>query len=55
MDLELSTDEDSMIGIRFIFTNPEILLFLVMMFVCGVMYGFVETFLFVFLKVNSLY
>ncbi|XP_023340878.1 uncharacterized protein LOC111710915 isoform X2 [Eurytemora carolleeae] len=50
MDLELSTDEDSMIGIRFIFTNPEILLFLVMMFVCGVMYGFVETFLFVFLK-----
>ena len=31
-------------------TNLEILLFLVMMFVCGSMYGFVETFLFVFLK-----
>jgi len=37
-------------GLKAILTNFEILLFLVMMFVCGTMYGFVETFLFVFLK-----
>merc|ERR1719193_1738670 len=41
---------DAMGGLRAILTNFEILLFLVMMFVCGSMYGFVETFLFVFLK-----
>ena len=33
-----------------LFAIIEILLFLVMMFICGIMYGFVETFLFVFLK-----
>ena len=50
MDLELPTNKDAMKGLRSILTNFEILLFLVMMFVCGIMYGFVETFLFVFLK-----
>ena len=40
-------------GLKKIFTNLEILLFLWMMFVCGVMWGFVETFLFVFLKVAT--
>ena len=39
-------------GIREIFTNVSILIFLVMMFVCGTLFGFVETFLFVFLKVK---
>merc|ERR1719351_287132 len=43
-------NKDSMGGLKAILTNLEILLFLVMMFVCGSMYGFVETFLFVFLK-----
>merc|ERR1719341_2747495 len=50
MDLELPKSKDSMGGLKAILTNLEILLFLVMMFVCGSMYGFVETFLFVFLK-----
>merc|ERR550532_2349504 len=50
MDLELPVNKDAMGGLRAILTNFEILLFLVMMFVCGSMYGFVETFLFVFLK-----
>ena len=43
-------NKDAMKGLRSILTNFEILLFLVMMFICGIMYGFVETFLFVFLK-----
>ena len=50
MDLELPVNKDAMKGLRSILTNFEILLFLLMMFVCGIMYGFVETFLFVFLK-----
>ena len=50
MDLELPINKDAMKGLRSILTNFEILLFLVMMFICGIMYGFVETFLFVFLK-----
>jgi len=50
MDLELPENKDAMGGLKSILTNFEILLFLVMMFVCGTMYGFVETFLFVFLK-----
>merc|ERR1712115_111599 len=50
MDLELPMNKDAMKGLRSILTNFEILLFLFMMFVCGSMYGFVETFLFVFLK-----
>ena len=49
-DLELPINKDAMKGLRSILTNFEILLFLVMMFICGIMYGFVETFLFVFLK-----
>ena len=50
MDLELPKSNDAMGGLKAILTNVEILLFLIMMFVCGSMYGFVETFLFVFLK-----
>merc|ERR1719422_2866374 len=50
MELELPINKDAMGGLRSILTNFEILLFLVMMFICGIMYGFVETFLFVFLK-----
>jgi len=50
MDLELPKSQDSMKGLKAILTNVEILLFLIMMFACGSMYGFVETFLFVFLK-----
>jgi len=50
MDLELPENKDAMGGLKAILTNFEIILFLVMMFVCGTMYGFVETFLFVFLK-----
>eukprot|EP00092_Neocalanus_flemingeri_P035258 GFUD01038362.1.p1 GENE.GFUD01038362.1~~GFUD01038362.1.p1 ORF type:complete len:656 (-),score=158.45 GFUD01038362.1:44-2011(-) len=50
MDLELPVNKDAMGGLKAILTNFEILLFLLMMFVCGTMYGFVETFLFVFLK-----
>merc|ERR1719340_457956 len=50
MDLEMPKSKDSMGVLKAILTNLEILLFLVMMFVCGSMYGFVETFLFVFLK-----
>jgi len=50
MDLELPMSKDAMGGLKAILTNFEILLFLMMMFVCGAMYGFVETFLFVFLK-----
>jgi len=49
-NLELPENKDAMGGLKAILTNFEILLFLVMMFVCGTMYGFVETFLFVFLK-----
>ena len=39
-------------GVKIIFTNVNILIFLFMMFICGCMYGFVETFLFVYLKVK---
>ena len=53
MDLELPKSKDSMDGLKSIVTNFEIVLFLIMMFVCGIMYGFVETFLFVFLKVGG--
>jgi hypothetical protein len=39
-------------GLRAIFRSVSCITFLIMMFVCGSMYGFVETFLFVFLKVR---
>ena len=38
-------------GVKTIFSNISILVFIFMMFVCGSMFGFVETFLFVYLKV----
>ena len=37
-----------------IFSNISISVFILMMFVCGSMFGFVETFLFVYLKVRIL-
>ena len=37
-------------GVKIIFHNINIVIFLFMMFVCGMMFGFIETFLFVFLK-----
>merc|ERR1719474_2149743 len=49
-DIGLPKDSDTMKGIKMILTNVSCLIFLVMMFVCGSMYGFVETFLFVYLK-----
>ena len=39
MDLELPKSKDSMGGLKAILTNLEILLFLVMMFVCGAIIG----------------
>merc|ERR1719186_904500 len=50
MDLHLPKPDDSIKGVKEILTNVDIVIFLVIMFVCGTMYGFVETFLFVFLK-----
>jgi len=49
-DIGLPKDSDTMKGLRLIFSNPSVIIFLVMMFVCGGMFGFVETFLFVYLK-----
>jgi hypothetical protein len=40
-------------GLRAIFSSVSCITFLIMMFVCGSMFGFVETFLFVFLKVRQ--
>merc|ERR1719445_2332823 len=41
---------DTMKGVKTILANINIMVFLVMVFVCGTMFGFVETFLFVYLK-----
>jgi len=49
-DIGLPKDKDTAKGIKLIFRNVSCMIFLFMMFVCGSMYGFVETFLFVFLK-----
>ena len=49
-DIGLTKSENAKKGLKTIFTNLSIIIFLVMMFVCGCMYGFVETFLFVYLK-----
>ena len=45
---------DTMKGVKTILTNINIMVFLVMVFVCGTMFGFVETFLFVYLKVQRM-
>ena len=50
LDLELPKGTESLKGVKKIFTSADIVIFLIIMFVCGTMYGFVETFLFVFLK-----
>ena len=42
---------DTMKGVKIIFSNINIMMFIVVTFVCGTMFGYVETFLFVFLKV----
>jgi len=49
-DIGLPKDGDTWEGIKIIFTNISMLIYLIMMFVCGCCYGFVETFLFVYLK-----
>ena len=43
---------DTMKGVKTILANINIMVFLVIVFVCGTMFGFVETFLFVYLKVQ---
>ena len=43
---------DTMKGVKIILSNANIMVFLIMVFVCGTMFGFVETFLFVYLKVR---
>ena len=43
---------DTTKGVKIILTNLNIMIFLIMVFACGTMYGFVETFLFVYLKVK---
>ena len=50
-DIGLPKSSDTMKGVKKIMTNPNIMVFLIMVLMCGTMYGFVETFLFVFLKV----
>lgn len=49
-DIGLPKGGDTMKGVKSICMNINIIIFLVMMFVCGANFGFVETFLFVFLK-----
>jgi len=49
-DIGLPKGSETMKGVKVIFSNISILVFIVMMFVCGSMFGFVETFLFVYLK-----
>ena len=46
---------DTMKGVKTILTDINIMVFLAMVFVCGTMFGFVETFLFVYLKVRNFY
>ena len=51
-DIGLPKEANTMKGVKIIFTNVSIIIFLFMMFVCGTLYGFVETFLFVYLKAD---
>ena len=53
-DIGLPKSSDTMKGVKKILTNLNIMVFLIMVLMCGTMYGFVETFLFVFLKVVKL-
>ena len=41
---------DTMKGVKIIFSNVNILVFIIVVFLCGTNFGFVETFLFVYLK-----
>ena len=45
---------DTKKGVKLILTNVNIMVFLFMVLMCGVMFGFVETFLFVYLKVDNI-
>ena len=45
---------DTKKGVKLILTNVNIMVFLFMVLMCGVMFGFVETFLFVYLKVFTI-
>jgi hypothetical protein len=40
-------------GLKAIFKKVHVVIFLLMMLICGSLFGFVETFLFVFLKVKQ--
>ena len=42
---------DTKKGLKIIFSNPNSMVFLAVTFICGTMFGYVETFLFVYLKV----
>ena len=44
---------DTMKGVKIIFSNINIMMYIVVSFVLGSMFGYVETFLFVFLKVGE--
>ena len=44
---------DTKKGVKIIFSNINIMMFIAVTFICGTMFGYVETFLFVFLKVRQ--
>ena len=50
MDLDLPKGGNTIKSIKSGLSNLNMIVFIVMMFVCGSMYGFVETFLFIYLK-----
>ena len=49
-DIGIPKNQDTWKGVKIIFRNVNTIMFIFIMFVCGTMFGFVETFLFVFLK-----
>ena len=51
-DIGLPKSSDTMKGVKIIFSDVNIIMFIVVCFICGTMFGNVETFLFVFLKVE---
>ena len=50
-DIGIPRSSDTMKGVKIIFTNINNIMFIIVVFLCGCMFGNVETFLFVFLKV----
>ena len=45
---------DTMKGVKIIFSDINTMMFIAVTFICGTMFGYVETFLFVFLKVRHI-